>query len=57
MLLFSDKNELKRRTKELEEGLSDANLLKKRYKERLEELNKHVTSMDYQHEAEEKRWA
>ncbi|QBZ69396.1 hypothetical protein [Enterococcus phage vB_EfaS_Ef7.1] len=57
MLLFSDKNELKRRIKELEEGLSEANLLKKRYKERVEELNKHVTSMDYHYEAEEKRWA
>lgn len=57
MLLFSDKNELKRRIKALEEGLSDANLLKKRYKERLEELNKHVTAMDYQHGADEERWA
>lgn len=57
MLLFSDKNELKRRIKELEESLSEANLLKKRYKERVEELNKHVTSMDYHYEAEEKRWA
>lgn len=57
MLLFSDKNELKWRIKELEEGLSEANLLKKQYKERVEELNKHVTSMDYHYEAEEKRWA
>lgn len=57
MLLFSDKNELKRRIKELEESLSEANLLKKQYKERVEELNKHVTSMDYQHEADEERWA
>lgn len=57
MLVFSDKNELKRRIKELEEGLSEANLLKKRYKERVEELNKHVTSMDYHYEAEEKRWS
>ncbi|AQT27747.1 hypothetical protein EFP10_112 [Enterococcus phage EF-P10] len=57
MLLFSDKNELKKRIKELEESLSEANLLKKRYKERVEELNKHVTSMDYHYEAEEKRWA
>ncbi|BCF74665.1 hypothetical protein phiM1EF2_089 [Enterococcus phage phiM1EF2] len=56
MLLFNDKNELKRRIKALEEGLSDANLLKKRYKERLEELNKHITAMDYQHEADEERW-
>lgn len=57
MLLFSDKNELKRRIKELEESLSEANLLKKRYKERVEELNKHVTAMDYQQEADEERWA
>ena len=57
MLLFSDKNELKKRIKELEESLSEANLLKKRYKERVEELNKHVTSMDYRHEADEERWA
>lgn len=57
MLLFSDKNKLKRRIKALEEGLSEANLLKKRYKERIEELNKHVTAMDYQHEADEERWA
>lgn len=56
MLLFSDKNELKRRIKELEESLSEANLLKKRYKERVEELNKHVTSMDYHYETEEKCW-
>lgn len=55
MLLFSDKNELKRRIKELEESLSEANLLKKRYKERVEELNKHVTAMDYQQEADEER--
>lgn len=57
MLLFSDKNELKRRIKALEEGLSDANLLKKRYKERLEELSKQLTSMDYQHRQDEERWA
>lgn len=57
MLLFSDKNELKRRIKALEEGLSDANLLKKRYKERLEELSKQLTSMDYRHEQDEERWA
>lgn len=57
MLLFSDKNELKRRIKALEEGLSDANLLKKRYKERLEELNKQLNSMDYRHEQDEERWA
>ncbi|WZP34652.1 hypothetical protein [Enterococcus phage vB_Efs6_KEN03] len=57
MLLFSDKNELKRRIKALEEGLSDANLLKKRYKERLEELSKQLTSMDYQHGQDEERWA
>lgn len=57
MLLFSDKNELKRRIKALEESLSEANLLKKRYKERVEELNKHVTAMDYQQEADEERWA
>ncbi|QBX32977.1 hypothetical protein [Enterococcus phage vB_EfaS_PHB08] len=57
MLLFSDKNELKRRIKELEESLSEANLLKKRYKERVEELNKHVTAMDYQQEADEERLA
>lgn len=57
MLLFSDKNELKRRIKALEESLSEANLLKKRYKELVEELNKHVTSMDYRHEADEERWA
>lgn len=57
MLLFSDKNELKKRIKALEEGLSDANLLKKRYKERAEELSKQLTSMDYRHEADEERWA
>ncbi|APU00280.1 hypothetical protein EFP29_94 [Enterococcus phage EF-P29] len=57
MLLFSDKNELKRRIKALEEGLSDANLLKKRYKERLEELSKQLTSMDYRHGQDEERWA
>lgn len=57
MLLFSDKNELKRRIKALEEGLSEANLLKKRYKERLEELSEQLTSMDYRHEADEERWA
>lgn len=57
MLLFSNKNELKRRIKALEEGLSDANLLKKRYKERLEELSKQLTSMDYRHEQDEERWA
>lgn len=57
MLVFTDKGNLKKRIKELEEGLSEANLLKKRYKERVEELNKHVTSMDYHYEAEEKRWA
>ena len=57
MLLFSDKNELKRRIKALEEGLSDANLLKKRYKERAEELSKQLNSMDYRHEQDEERWA
>lgn len=57
MLLFSDKNELKRRIKVLEEGLSEANLLKKRYKERAEELSKQLTSMDYRHEQDEERWA
>lgn len=57
MLLFSDKNELKRRIKALEEGLSDANLLKKRYKERAEELSKQLNSMDYRHEQDEDRWA
>lgn len=57
MLLFSDKNELKRRIKALEEGLSEANLLKKRYKERAEELSKQLTSMDYRHEQDEERWA
>lgn len=57
MLLFSDKNELKRRIKALEEGLSDANLLKKRYKERAEEFSKQLTSMDYRHEQDEDRWA
>lgn len=57
MLLFSDKNELKRRIKALEEGLSEANLLKKRYKERAEELSKQLTSMDYRHEQDEEHWA
>ncbi|WVS22246.1 hypothetical protein [Enterococcus phage vB_EFaS_ZC1] len=57
MLLFSDKNELKRRIKALEEGLSDANLIKKRYKERAEELSKQLNSMDYRHEQDEERWA
>lgn len=57
MLVFSDKNELKKRIKALEEGLSDANLLKKRYKERAEEFSKQLTSMDYRHEADEERWA
>lgn len=57
MLVFTDKGKLKKRIKALEESLSEANLLKKRYKERVEELNKHVTAMDYQQEADEERWA
>ncbi|MGK4052064.1 hypothetical protein AB0Y53_21815 [Parabacteroides distasonis] len=57
MLLFSDKNELKRRIKALEEGLSDANLLEKWYKERAEELSKQLNSMDYRHKQDEERWA
>jgi len=57
MLLFSDKNELKRRIKALEEGLRDANLLEKHFKERAGELNKQLTSAISRHEAEKKRWA
>lgn len=57
MKLFSDKNELKRRIKALEEGLRDANLLEKHFKERAGELNKQLTSAISRHEAEKKRWA
>lgn len=57
MLLFSDKNELKKRIRTLEADLSQVKSLKDMYRERVEELNKHVTAMDYQHEADEERWA
>ncbi|UQT01001.1 hypothetical protein POQMFEI_00075 [Enterococcus phage vB_OCPT_CCS2] len=57
MLVFTDKGNLKKRIKELEEALSESVLDEASLRKRVKRLESDLTSMDYRHEADEERWA
>ena len=57
MLVFTDKNKLRKRIKELEESLGESEYNEGLLRKQVKRLESELTSMDYRHEADEERWA
>lgn len=57
MLIFTDKGKLRKRIKELEEALRESEYNEGQLRKQVNRLVSEITSMDYQHEQDEERWA